>query len=109
MDDSLRLLSENKELPSDILLVLLIRIQLIKERIRHAPWNEASSDADTSVRAAPFFYLKALKEQMEDLKRENPTEFQDKCKLNLGHPLNGIITCSRHPAVGYLQCRTHDP
>jgi hypothetical protein len=80
MEESLQLLTEKKESPSDVLLALFVRIQLIMERINHAPWNEGSLDATTSVRAAPFFYVKALQEQIEDFKKGIPTEFRDNCK-----------------------------
>jgi len=77
MEDSLRLLAETKESPSDMLLVMLVRIQLIMERIKNAPWNDVSSDAATSVKAPASFYLKALKQQLEDVKKEIPGELRD--------------------------------
>jgi hypothetical protein len=76
LDECLRMLAENREYPTDMLLAHFVRLQLIIERVTQAPWHDGPVDAAGSVRAPSVFYLKALQAQLEDFKRDVPPELQ---------------------------------
>jgi hypothetical protein len=86
LENCLQMLAENKECPTDILLAILVRLQLITERIAQAPWNDGSTESLTP-RAPATFYLKALETQLQDCKQTIPPEFQQNGK-SLPFPLH---------------------
>ena len=76
MDECIAVLAENKEQPTDTLLIHLVKLQLIIERIGQAPWHEECGNTTGSVRAPPTFYLKALQAQLKDCKANIPPDVQ---------------------------------
>lgn len=76
LDECVAVLAENEELPTDTLLVHLIKLQLIVEEVGRAPWHEGYGDATDSARAPPTFYLKALQAQLHDFKAKIPPGIQ---------------------------------
>lgn len=76
LDECLTVLAENKEHPSDALLVQLVKLQIIVERVGQAPWHDEHGNAAGLARAPPTFYLKALQAQLQDFKSQIPTEIQ---------------------------------
>lgn len=70
------MLAENKEHPTDLLLIHLVKSQLLAEKVSQAPWHEGHGDATGPTRAPPIFYLKALQAQLQDLKANISPEIQ---------------------------------
>ncbi len=70
------MLAENKEYPTDTLLVQLVKLQLIVERVDQGPWHEEHNDSTGSIRAPPTFYLKALQMELQDFKVKVPPDLQ---------------------------------
>ncbi|QSZ31366.1 hypothetical protein DSL72_000931 [Monilinia vaccinii-corymbosi] len=90
-EESAKILSENPESDHDTLMVQIVRLQLIQERVKDAPWYDTTSDSNTAFRAPAMFYLKALKSQMENFKQQIP----DKVRANhtlLMHLYNTELT-----------------
>ena len=76
MDECIAVLAENKEQPTDTLLIHLVKLQAIIEKIGQAPWHEECGNTIGSVRAPPTFYLKALQAQLQDIKAKIPPDIQ---------------------------------
>ena len=76
MDECVTVLAENKALPSDAILIHLVKLQLIVENVGQAPRHEGYDDTTASTRAPPEFYLMALRAQSQDLKIRIPLEIQ---------------------------------
>jgi len=74
LDECLRQLEKTREYPTDLLLVYLVRAQLISNEASRSPWNDTLGDA--TANSLPDLYLKALKSQLDDLKRSVPPELQ---------------------------------
>lgn len=70
----MQILEEKRDFPTDLLLVYLVRVQVICNKIAAAPWNDTFGILSTKVPSD--FYTKALKSQLEDLKRSIPVELQ---------------------------------
>ncbi len=84
LDECVAVLADNKELPTDTLLVHLVKLQLIVEEVGRAPWHEGYGDATRSARAPPTFYLKALQAQLHDFKAKIPLRFRGTVRKGLG-------------------------
>lgn len=76
MDECIAVLAEEKEQPTDTLLIHLVKSQIIIEKIGQAPWHEECGSITGSVRAPPTFYLKALQAQLQDCKANVPPDIQ---------------------------------
>lgn len=76
MDECIAVLAENKEQPTDVLLIHLVKLQLLVEKVGQAPWYEGYGDATGSTVAPPTFYLKALQAQLQNLKEKIPPDIQ---------------------------------
>jgi hypothetical protein len=72
LDECLRLLEEEKEYPTDVLLVYLTRVQLICNKGGASTINDLFGDAEMSVPAD--FYIKSLRLQLDELGRSVPPE-----------------------------------
>lgn len=68
LDGCLVVLAENKEHPTDALLIELVQLQLIVEQLGQAPGYEGHDDSTSSAKAPPMFYLKALQAKLQDFK-----------------------------------------
>lgn len=77
LDECMTVLAEEKDQPSDELLINLVRLQLIVEKVGRAPWHEGQNDATGSTRAPTTFYLKALQAQLQDFRMKLCPEIQD--------------------------------
>ena len=84
-------LAEEKEQPSDALLIDLVRLRLIVEKVGRAPWNEGQNDSTSSTKAPSAFYLKALQAQLQDFRTKVCPEIQDNGMKALGKLLQ-IVT-----------------
>jgi hypothetical protein len=73
-NECLRVLETQKEFPSDVLLVQLVKLRLISEKMIDAPWSGAMIQADHSTTPPAMFYLKSLEAQIQDFKSNIPTE-----------------------------------
>lgn len=74
LDDCLHVLADEKEYPTDILLVQFVRLQLIVEKVGQAPWHDGLGDNCYSARAPSQFYMKAVQAQLQDFKKSIPPE-----------------------------------
>ncbi|CAD6586535.1 MAG: hypothetical protein ASARMPREDX12_002379 [Alectoria sarmentosa] len=74
--ECLTVLAESKEHPSDVLLAHLVKLQLVVERLRQAPWHDGHGDPTGLARAPPAFYLKALQAELQDIRVKLPPEIQ---------------------------------
>ncbi|CAD6447419.1 d016ff59-97a4-4e2b-9e05-a91e23b87a92 [Sclerotinia trifoliorum] len=71
---SAKILSKDLEFSHDTLMVQIVRLQLIQERVKDAPWLDTAGDGNAAFKAPALFYLKALKSQMETFKQQIPDE-----------------------------------
>jgi hypothetical protein len=68
-------LGTSQEHPSDTSAVAIVRLQLIEERIRQAPWNSEYEASEQLISAPPaILYVKAIQEQLKDFKRKMAPE-----------------------------------
>ena len=89
MDECLQTLVERKEHPADAFLVQLVKLQLIVEKVAHAPWSESSGDLGGPIKAPSHFYLRALQRQLEDFKQNIPSELlQNGTSIPIGESWN---------------------
>ncbi|KAL6718431.1 hypothetical protein ACLMJK_004521 [Lecanora helva] len=70
MNECLQILAVSKDQPSDDYLVQLVKLQLVAEKVSHAPWNESSDDPNGDFKAPPHFYLRALQRQLLEVKNK---------------------------------------
>ncbi|KAL5348077.1 hypothetical protein ACLOAV_006557 [Pseudogymnoascus australis] len=71
LGECLRILEENKDYSTDLLLVHLVRVQLICNKGATSTWDDIFGDAANQV--PPNFYAKSLKSQLDELERSIPT------------------------------------
>ncbi|THV46805.1 hypothetical protein BGAL_0358g00040 [Botrytis galanthina] len=76
-DECLKILSKKPESPNDILMTQIVRLQLIQERVKDAPWYDTAGDGSIAFKAPAIFYLKALKNQMETFRQQIPNEVRE--------------------------------
>jgi hypothetical protein len=74
LGECLRILEENKDYPTDIVLVHLVRAQLICNKSATSTWDDMFGD--TSNQVPPNFYAKSLKSQLDDLERSIPADIK---------------------------------
>lgn len=71
MAESLEILAASTDTLNDPALALLVRSQLVGERISQGPWN--GGVGDTGIPRAPVsFYIKAMQSQLADLRASIP-------------------------------------
>lgn len=78
-DECLKVLSDKPESLHDILMTQIVRLQIIQERVKDAPWYDTTGDESTAFKAPAIFYLKALKNQMETFRQQIPNEARGNC------------------------------
>lgn len=76
MDESLRILAEKQECPTDIVLVQQVRLQLISEKVAQGPWQYGAAENTNSHEPPPAFYLQALQSQVIEAVQKAPPELQ---------------------------------
>jgi len=76
LDECLRIIAENKDNPSDLLLTQLARLQLIREKVFQAPWHSGYAEETLSTKPPSAFYLRALESEVQEFKRNIPTALQ---------------------------------
>ncbi|OBT73988.1 hypothetical protein VF21_05994 [Pseudogymnoascus sp. 05NY08] len=99
LGECLRILEENKDYPTDIVLVHLVRAQLICNKSATSTWDDMFGD--TSNQVPPNFYAKSLKSQLDDLERSIPAEIKSNAILQL-HIHATSLTIHAH-------CLAHTP
>lgn len=80
-EECLRVLETQKEIPSDALLVQLVKLRLVSEKIDDAPWKCAISESFKDTRPPEMFYLHSLETQLQDFKRNIPSQLSDNRKF----------------------------
>ncbi|KAF7916578.1 uncharacterized protein EAE98_010587 [Botrytis deweyae] len=90
-DECLKILSEKPESLHDMLMTQIVRLQLIQEHVKDAPWYDTAGDGSTAFKAPAVFYLKALKNQMETFRQQIPNEVRENCTF-LMHLYNTELT-----------------
>ncbi|KAJ8071875.1 hypothetical protein OCU04_002183 [Sclerotinia nivalis] len=73
-EESAKILSKKPESVHDTLMVQIVRLQLIQERVKDAPWLDTAGDGNAAFKVPALFYLKALESQMETFKQQIPDE-----------------------------------
>ncbi|KFY03620.1 hypothetical protein O988_01359 [Pseudogymnoascus sp. VKM F-3808] len=103
-EECLQLLEKTKEHPTDLLLVFLTRLQLIKNAI-----SRDTSDSVCGGLAGPSsdIYFKSLQSQLEELKRNIPPELDGNIsvQLNIHH---AVLTLHEH-CLGTGSAKTAPP
>ena len=62
------MLEEKKELPTDTLLIHMVKLQLIVEKVGQAPWHDGHDAATRCAKTPAVFYLIAMQAQIEEFK-----------------------------------------
>ncbi|KAM3068575.1 hypothetical protein ACMFMG_011105 [Clarireedia jacksonii] len=90
-EESLHILTQNYESIQDLLLVQIVRLHLIQERVKEAPWFDTASSGTAAFKAPSSFYLNALKVEVKKFKQQIPPELENNVTL-LMHLYNTEIT-----------------
>ncbi|CZR65600.1 uncharacterized protein PAC_15500 [Phialocephala subalpina] len=93
LHECLHVLEEEKDCPTDDLLVYLVRVQLICNKGSALAVNEVLGDADVGVPTE--LYVKTLKLQLDNLERSIPQELKSNVILKL-HIFNTTLTLHEH-------------
>ena len=86
------MLEEQKDFPSDGLLVRLVRLRLIAEKVIDISWS-GMAEGDHFTRPLVTFYLKSLQAQLNDFKSSIPSELTDNRKSFVQDILISKYTC----------------
>ena len=73
------MLEEQKEVASDELLVLLVKLRLITEKVVDLPWSGAA-EGDHLTSPSAMFYLKSLQAQLQRFRSSIPSELSSNSK-----------------------------
>ncbi|ESZ93227.1 hypothetical protein SBOR_6383 [Sclerotinia borealis F-4128] len=108
-EESMRILLQNPESIYDILITQIIRLQIIQERVKDAPWYDTAGDDNIAFKAPASFYLKALKSQMETFKQQIPNQVREN-ETFLMHLYNTELTIhelalSKEPVSDMTDCQ----
>ncbi|OBT72654.1 hypothetical protein VF21_08578 [Pseudogymnoascus sp. 05NY08] len=91
-EECLQLLEKTREHPTDILLVFLVRLQLIKNAI----YRDMSDNLSGGIASPPSeIYFKSLQSQLEELKRNVPPELDGNISVQL-HLHHAVLTLHEH-------------
>jgi hypothetical protein len=83
MEECLQQLVLTKELPSDEILALQIKLQLLVEKVSHTVWNDGGNTKTAKIHSE--VYLKALRNQWQELKDSIPVEHQQNGTMPTKH------------------------
>lgn len=82
MEDSLQKLSANPECVGDEALVAMVRTYKIQEDVAQITWRTAEPAGNsTAIRAPPAIYVKALRANLDAIKKDLPPTLLDNSKL----------------------------
>ncbi|KIW02541.1 hypothetical protein, variant [Verruconis gallopava] len=81
LEECLQLIAEAKEYPSDELLTMLVRIQIIANSIEDEGWTEVYPISGKSQRMPRHYFSHIYKMQLDDLKRSIPSHLADNLTL----------------------------
>ncbi|PQE19074.1 Zn(II)2Cys6 transcription factor protein [Rutstroemia sp. NJR-2017a BBW] len=90
-EESLAILTKNHASIEDLLLVQIVRLNLIQERVKEAPWFDTASSGNAAFTAPSSFYLNALKVEMKNFRLQIPPELKNNETL-LMHLYNTEVT-----------------
>ncbi len=76
LDECVRLLSENSEVPTDRLLVQFLRLQMISNKVTQNPGQEGFVEPGGPLKEPWAFYLNALQAQLKECKQNVPPELE---------------------------------
>jgi hypothetical protein len=79
MEESLRLLSQQREWDGDDLLVAQVKIQLLVDELTRATWQSPED-------GPPALYLAALQTQLDNIKSQLPQRLQKSSMPQLRYP-----------------------
>ena len=68
LDECVTVLEEEKECPTDTLLVHLVKLQLIVEKVGQAPWHDGYDSTTRSAMTPAVFYVNAMQAQLQEVK-----------------------------------------
>lgn len=92
LDECVRLLSENSETPTDLLLVQFFRLQMISNKVTQNPGQESFVEPGGPLKEPWAFYLKDLQAQLKGCKQNVPPELEQ----------NGIVVITPKLFVRFL-------
>ncbi|KAI0896268.1 hypothetical protein F4806DRAFT_56629 [Annulohypoxylon nitens] len=85
MEDSLQKLAKSPEGPHDEVLVAMVRTYRIQEDVAQITWRAADHSGNSAtLKSPPFIYVKALRANLDAVKREIPTSLKED-KVVLSH------------------------
>ncbi|XDG02578.1 hypothetical protein ABKA04_002193 [Annulohypoxylon sp. FPYF3050] len=85
MEDSLQKLAKSPEGPHDEVLVAMVRTYRIQEDVAQITWRAADHSGNSAtLKNPPFIYVKALRANLDAVKREVPASLKDD-KIVLSH------------------------
>lgn len=71
------MIDNEKEFPSDALLVQLVKLYLITEKVMKAPWSGNFAEEGCVAGPSAVFYLRSLESQLHDFKSSMPEELRE--------------------------------
>jgi hypothetical protein len=76
-------IEKQKESPSDIILVHIVKLHQISGKVSDAfpSWLGALAEEDSFIRPPAIFYLKSLEAQLHDFKSKIPPELKENSRL----------------------------
>ncbi|RYP22129.1 hypothetical protein DL765_001888 [Monosporascus sp. GIB2] len=78
MEESLQKLADEPEWVGDQVLVVLVRVFRILEEVSHVRWSASEvGDHAAATRSTPVYYVKALRANLEDIRRDLPPELME--------------------------------
>jgi hypothetical protein len=83
LDECLKILKDEKEYPTDEILEILIRIQIIANGLHVEGWNEAYPVAASGQRPPRADHVHLHKMQLDELKRSIPVHLKDNRKSSI--------------------------
>lgn len=109
-EESLEVLTQNHSSIEDLLLVQIVRLQLIQERVKEAPWFDSASSGNAAFKTPGSFYLNALKTEMKKFRQQIPPELENH-GMHISTKLMDtyMLIQPRNTPHASLQYRAHNP
>lgn len=82
MDECLQVLDERHECVNDEILVQQVRLQRIVEKVTLSTWYDGGMEAAEDIKPPPYFYLQALRSQLQEVKNKLSPQSQCCGKLS---------------------------
>lgn len=92
-EESLGILTKNHASIEDLLLVQIVRLNLIQERVKEAPWFDTAVSGNAAFKAPSSFYLNALKVEMKNFRQQIPPELENNGRHIFTKLMDTHLTC----------------